>query len=69
LTMRHDNLLDLLRAVVARAADATALIYFDRLMSYRELDETSEPSRLGCWTRASFPETGLRSCSRTIRSS
>jgi long-chain acyl-CoA synthetase len=42
LTMRHDNLLDLLRAVVARAADATALIYFDRLMSYRELDETSE---------------------------
>jgi len=42
LTMRHDSVLDLFRAVVARAADATALIYFDRRMSYRELDETSE---------------------------
>jgi long-chain acyl-CoA synthetase len=47
LTVRHDNVLDLFRAVVARGGDATALIYFDRLMSYRELDETSEA--LAAW--------------------
>src|SRR5882757_7402820 len=44
---RRDSVLDLFRDAVAANGEVTAAVYFDRLLSYRELDGASEA--LAAW--------------------